>query len=167
MMRKPLATAFFLAGAVSALSAFAGGVQVNQQSVQSVANAIEAATRANDNDKANSYLARDCVFHVTSPDPSGSMHVDSMTRQQYVDDQAKAKAEGSSEVYKSTAPVVTIKDGKASAKLRATDSQIDSGKSVTTVSDQVETFEVRDGRLLVTTVDVTVVSVTVDGKRLF
>jgi len=156
-----------LAGSASALCAAAAGVPVTEQSVQTVANAIEAAARANDNDKANSYLAADCVCHATSPAPDGGTQQQTMTRKQYLDDQAKAKAEGSNEVYKSTTPMVTIQDGKATAKLQATDSQIDSGKSVTTVSDQVETFGERDGRLMVVAVEVTVVSVTVDGKRLF
>ena len=135
--------------------------------MQAVADTIEAAARSNDAGKANSFLADDCVFHASVPAPGGGTQLQTMTRKQYLDDQAKAKAEGSNEAYKSTSPVVTIEDGKATAKLRATDSQIDSGKSVTTVSDQVETFGDRDGRLMVVAVDVTVVSVTVDGKRLF
>jgi hypothetical protein len=166
MMRK-LLVVIALAGSTAALCAAAAGAPITEQSVQAVANAIEDATRANDNDKANAYLAADCVFHATYPAPDGGTKQQTMTRQQYLDDQAKAKAEGSNEAYKSTTPVVTIQGGKATAKLRATDSQIDSGKSVTTVSDQIETFGDRDGRLMVVSVDVTVVSVTVDGKRLF
>ncbi|HEY2346205.1 MAG TPA: hypothetical protein VGH80_10020 [Xanthomonadaceae bacterium] len=162
-----LAAAVLLVASGPALCAPAANAPISEQSLQAAANAIEAAARANDMDKANSWLASDCVFHVTSPDPKGGMRVDTMTRQQYVDDQAKAKTEGKNEVYKSTVPVVSIKDGKATASMRATDSQIEGGKSVTTVSDQVETFDLRNGRLMVTAVSVTVVSLTVDGNRLF
>ena len=167
MSRPFLAAALLLAGTGSALCAPNSGVAISQASVEAVADAIENAARANDTDKANSYLAGDSVFHVTEPDPRGGTQVVTMTRQQYVDDQAKARAEGVSEVYKSTAPVVTIRDGKATATVRATDSQVEGGKSVTTVSDQVETFGMRDGHLMVTAVDVTVVSVTVDGNRVY
>ena len=165
---RALLLAFAFAGVMPAFCAPASeGAPVTEQSVQKVADAIETAARANDNEKANSYLAADCVFHATYPAPAGGTQQQTMTRAQYLDDQAKAKAEGRNEVYKSSAPVVTIRDGKATARLQATDSQIDHGKSVTTVSDQVETFEERDGRLMVVAVDVTVVSVTVDGNRLF
>ena len=168
MKRKHLfAATLILAGTTATFCASAAGAPITEQSVQSLANSIEAANRANDTDKANSYLAADCVFHATYPKPDGGTQNQTMTRQQYLDDQAKAKADGSNEVYKSTTPVVTVKDGNATAKLRVTDSQIDGGKSVTTVSDQIETFATRNGQLMVTAVDVTVVSVTVDGNRLF
>jgi hypothetical protein len=167
MKRRFLVVATLVLTATAALCASAADAPITEQSVQALANAIEAANRASDTDKANSYLASDCVFHATSPKPGGGTENETMTRQQYLDDQAKAKADGSNEVYKSTTPVVTVKDGKASAKLTVTDSQIDSGKSVTTVSDQIETFANRNGQLMITAVDVTVVSVTVDGKRLF
>jgi hypothetical protein len=168
MKRRPLlAASLMLAGTATMMCASAAGAPITAQSVQSVANAIETANRANDTDKANAYLADDCVFHATVPSPEGGTQLQTMTRQQYLDDQTKTKSEGSNEVYKSTTPVVTIKEGKASAQLRVTDSQIDNGKSVTTVSDQTETFGDRNGHLMVTAVDVTVVSVTVDGNRLF
>jgi hypothetical protein len=165
--RFPVAATLVLMGATAALCASAAGAQITEQSVQALANSIEAANRASDTDKANLYLAPDCVFHASYPAPDGSVKTETMARQQYLDDQAKAKADGANEVYKSTTPVVTVKDGKASATLTVTDSQIDRGKSVTTVSNQTETFADRDGKLMITAVAVTVVSVTIDGKRMF
>jgi hypothetical protein len=167
-MRNHLLAAMLLAACTdAAFSAPSAGTQFDEPSVQKVANAIESAARANDSDEANSYFAADCVFHATYPNPDGGTHVTTMNLQQFLDDQAKVRREGKNEVYKSTTPVVAVQDGKATATFRATDSQIDHGKSVTTVSDQVETFGMRGSRLLVTAVDATVVSLIVDGKQLY
>jgi hypothetical protein len=140
---------------------------VTMQSARMVVEASEAAEKNNDPDKAAMYLSDDGVLRSTDPKPGGGTVTNTHTRQQYLDDAHKMKSEGLDRRYESTRPSISIKDGKAIAKMRVTETLTRGDKSLVGVADQVETLEMRNGKVMITAVDSTMVSLTINGQRQF
>jgi hypothetical protein len=163
-----LAIAFALAGA--ALSACSAG-GLSEQSARSVVVASEAAWKRSNVDQVAAYVAADCVLHDTSPKPDGTTATTTKACKESLDQQrsliASAASNGADHRYESTPPTITIEGDKAIARMHATESLSKNGKGLLAESDQVETLQLRDGKLLITQIDVKATGLTVEGKRIF
>jgi hypothetical protein len=127
-----------------------------------VVNASEAAAKQHDHGKVGTFMSGDCVVSMATAGGSGAKQ---KSGKQYVQDELDAERHATDHVYQSTAPQISLEDGKAIARLRVTETFTEQGHRVEGVADEVETLELRDGHVLITRIDVTPVSMTVDGTR--
>ena len=128
-----------------------------------VVNASEAAAKQHDHGKVGTFMSGDCIVSMGTPGGSGAAKQKS--GKQYVQDELDAEQNATDHVYQSSAPQISLADGKAIARLRVTETFTEQGHHVEGIADEVETLELRDGHVLITRIDVTPVSMTIDGTR--
>ena len=158
-----------IAGTVA--TAHSNVVILTERSVRDVLDAYQAAHKAKDTEKAARYLSDDYLIRFTylkGYTGSSDTRVVTMTRQQAIDEKnkaiARAKTLGLDVRDESTAPSITIKNGKAHAHLRTTGTTIWGGKTIVVVGAMDETLEVRNGRVMITSATATVSSVLINGQ---
>ena len=166
-----VATFVILAVAGTTQTAWSNNGSLTERSVRAVVEAHQAAIKARDVQKTASYLSDDCHIRITYPKGFKGYkdaRVVTMTRQQDIEEKykalAKAKVLGLDFQDESTTPTITIENGKAHARLRKTGRTIWGGKTLVMVADVNETLEARNGRVLITGTDETVLNVSINGQ---
>ena len=157
---------------VAASAALSGcSTSLNEKSARAVVEATEAAWKQANIDEVEKYISSDCKIHESGPSSNGGTESRDITCQQSLQDMRKfvasANASGATREYQSTTPTITIEGDKAIAHLRATETLSKGDKNLESVSEQVETLQLRDGKVLITTIDVHAVSATANGQRIF
>ena len=140
----------------------AGGTLTTADAL-AVVNATEAAAKQHDHAKVGTFMSGDCIVSMGAVGGSGAAK--QKPGKQYVQDELDAETHATDHVYQSTAPQISLENGKAIARLRVTETFTEQGHHVEGVADEVETLELRDGHVLITRIDVTPVSMTIDGTR--
>ncbi|MEO5624489.1 MAG: DUF4440 domain-containing protein [Dokdonella sp.] len=138
-----------------------------EKSVRDVVDAAEAAAKLHDPQKIATYMSDDIVIASTFPNPDGSKSVKEKHRQQYVLEEQESEKHAVDHVYASTAPTITIRGGQAIVRFVATEKATLDGKHMEATADQIETLELRDGQVLITRIETTATSLTLDGRRIF
>jgi hypothetical protein len=167
-MRPFLATSVPIALGVL-LAGCSGGL--TEQSARSVVDASAQATKHSNFDQMAAYTSDDCVFQVTVPKPDGTPDTSSKPCRDFINDQRKqigsAIANGASRDYDATVSTVVIDGDKATARLHAIDSLSEHGHTMKAESDQLETLQMRNGKLLITAIDEKATHLVIDGQRAF
>ena len=142
---------------------------LDEASVRAVAQAGEDASKQSNFDQMTSLISDDCQMHETAPKQDGTKQEQTKSCKQGIDEQRKqigdAVAGGAVRTYEYTITSVTIEGDKGTAKIHASDSLAQGGNSLKADADEVETVQLRNGKAVITHVDVTVTGVEVNGRR--
>jgi len=163
MHARHLTRLFGTALAACASGGVLAGNTLTTADALAVVNASEAAAKQHDHGKVGSFMSGDCVVSMGAA--SGGGAAKQKSGKQYVQDELDAEQHATDHVYQSSAPQISLDGGKAIARLRVTETFTEQGHHVEGVADEVETLELRDGHVLITRIDVTPVSMTIDGTR--
>ena len=155
-----------IALSLSAANTFAAQtVTVNE--ARAVVGAAEKAAMRDDVKKLATYHADDFVMTFSSPKPDGSQSVVRKNKEQEVGEFSEWLKRVIDHHYQSDAPTVSIVENKAIARFHATESFTQDNKHIQAVSDQIDTLELRNGRVLITKADIRATHLTVDGRLIY
>ena len=142
---------------------------VTEQSEREIVVASQAAWKHSNFDRLSKLISADCVVHVSYVGHHGDNPTDATSCQQAIDDTRKNLASASSGgltyIYESTPPAISVDSGIAIAHLRTTESLSKAGMNKTSVTEEVETLQMRYNRVLITAVDAKTISIAINGKK--
>jgi hypothetical protein len=145
--------------------------RIDQAAAWAVVDKVEIASRDANWAGIKYYVSPDCVIHDTAPKQDGTMETTSKGCSDAVDEEARvlsaAAYQGATHQYSYQIQVVVIEGPKAVAHLSTSETISNRGHSLKTASDQVETLQMRDSKLLITAIDEKVTSLQVDGREIF
>jgi len=154
----------------STLSACSDGL--TEQSARRVVESVEANTKQSNFDPVATAFSDDCVRHESDPKPdgTGAMETNTKSCREDLDDMrsliAAVASAGATHQYNSTVSTVEVHGDKAIVHVHVSWSQSQGTHNMNTELDQVDTLQLRNGKVLITAIDATTTDLTVDGRRL-
>lgn len=147
----------------------AGNGRLTETQVNGVVAAMEQAAKSRDARTVASYMADDCVITTSIPTKDGSKKVTRKDKRQYIADDATEQKGRSGYEYETAKPAIDFdasgKTAKASYKVRETFTE--KGRKIQVVAYEIATVELRDGKPMVTAMDVDAVAMSIDDRRVF
>lgn len=147
----------------------ADGTRLTEAQVGGVVAAMEQAARKRDARTVASYMADDCVITTSIPAKDGSRKVTRKDKRQYIADDATERQGRSGYEYETAKPSIELdasgKVARASYKVRETFTE--KGRKIQVVAYEIATVELRDGRPVITAMDVDAVAMSIDDRRVF
>jgi hypothetical protein len=152
--------------ALSMTNAFATQT-ITMNEARAVVDAAEKAAMRDDIRKCATYHSDDFVMTGSFPKPDGSRSVIKKNKEQEIGESVEWLKHVTDHHYQSDAPTISIAENKAIARFHATESFTQDNKRIQSNSDQVDTLESRNGRVLITKADIQAIHLTVDGRRIY